>query len=189
MTICLRRREFLAALGGAAAWQLAARAQQLVIPTIGFLDSTTANARAIAGFVKGRNVAIEFRWPEGKLDRLSELANDLVRKRVAAIATNAVYSLAAVKAATSTIPTVFVTGGDPVAGGYTNRPAGKPGAPRRSGGPLSLALCAGNPARPAVRADPSVDGRACRQLPAGIQPHGRDRQRRHTGPSAGRLKT
>jgi putative ABC transport system substrate-binding protein len=138
MTPCIRRREFLAALGGAAARPLAASAQQPVIPTIGFLDSTTASARAVqvlafrqglseAGFVEGRNVAIEFRWAEGKLDRLSELANDLVRKRVAAIATNAVYSLAAVKAATSTIPTVFVTGGDPVQGGYApslNRPAG-----------------------------------------------------------------
>jgi putative ABC transport system substrate-binding protein len=98
MSICLLRREFIAALGGAVAWPVAARAQQPVIPTIGFLDSTTANARAIqvlafrqglreAGFVAGRNVAIEFRWAEGKLDRLSELANDLVRKRVAAIAT------------------------------------------------------------------------------------------------------
>jgi putative ABC transport system substrate-binding protein len=80
-----------------------------------------------AGFVEGRNLAIEFRWAEGKLDRLSELANDLVRRRVAAIATNAVYSLAAVKAATSTIPTVFVTGGDPVETGFAtslNRPEG-----------------------------------------------------------------
>src|SRR5215831_471521 len=124
----MKRREFIILVGGAAAWPIAARAQQPVIPTIGFLDSTTANARAIqllafrqglseAGFVEGRNVAIEFRWAEGKLDRLPELANDLVRKRVTAIATNAVYSLAAVRAATSTIPTVFVTGGDPVGGG------------------------------------------------------------------------
>jgi putative ABC transport system substrate-binding protein len=135
----MRRRDFVTLFGGAAAgWPLAAPAQQPVIPTIGFLDSTTAKARAIqvlafrqglgeAGFVEGRNVAIEFRWAEGKLDQLSELANDLVRKRVAAIATNAVYSLVAVKAATSTIPTVFVTGGDPVQSGYTpslNPPAG-----------------------------------------------------------------
>jgi hypothetical protein len=72
-----------------------------------------------AGFVEGRNVAIEFRWAEGKLDRLPEFANDLVRRwNVAAIATNAQYSPSTVTAATSTIPPVFVTGGDPFEIGY-----------------------------------------------------------------------
>jgi putative ABC transport system substrate-binding protein len=108
------------------------------MPTVGFLDNTTATSRAAqvlafrqalseAGFVEGRNLAIEFRWAEGKIDRLPELADDLVRRRVAAIATNAQYSLAAAKAATSTIPIVFVTGADPVERGYApslNRPAG-----------------------------------------------------------------
>jgi putative tryptophan/tyrosine transport system substrate-binding protein len=134
----MKRREFMAGLGSAAAWPVVARAQQPAMPTIGFLDSTTATARAVqvlafrqglseAGFVEGRNVAIEFRWADGKLDRLPELADDLVRRRVAAIATNAQYSLSAVKAATSTIPTVFITGGDPVETGYAtnvNQPAG-----------------------------------------------------------------
>jgi putative ABC transport system substrate-binding protein len=135
----MKRRDFLTLVGcAAAAWPLTARAQQGVVPTIGFLDSTSATARATqvlafrqgfseAGFIDGRNVTIEFRWAEGKTDRLPELANDLVRRKVAAIATNAVYSLAAVKAATSTIPTVFVTGGDPIDQGYVtslNRPGG-----------------------------------------------------------------
>jgi hypothetical protein len=92
----MRRREFIALLGGGLAWPLAARAQQP--PVIGFLHSGSPepNAKRVAGlrkgladagFVEGKNVAIEFRWAEGKDDRLPELASDLVRQRVAVIAT------------------------------------------------------------------------------------------------------
>jgi putative ABC transport system substrate-binding protein len=99
------------------------------MPVIGFLDNTSERARAVhvlafrqglseVGFVEGHNVAIEFRWADGKLDQLPPLANDLVRRKVAVIATNAQYSLRAVSAATSTIPIVFVTGGDPINSGY-----------------------------------------------------------------------
>jgi putative ABC transport system substrate-binding protein len=135
----MRRREFVTLLGGAAAgWPLAARAQQQrALPVIGFLDSTTAAARANrvsgfrqglnqVGFVDGRNVAIEFRWAEGQLDQLPALTADIVRRPVDAIMADGPF-VAAVKAATSTIPIVFVTGADPVAGGYVtslNQPGG-----------------------------------------------------------------
>jgi putative ABC transport system substrate-binding protein len=134
----MRRRDFIILLGGAAAgWPLAARAQQGALPVIGFLDSTTAAVRANRvfgfrqglnqlGFVDGRNVAVEFRWAEGQLHQLPALTADIVRRPVAAIMADGPF-VAAVKAATSTIPIIFVTGGDPVAGGYVtslNRPGG-----------------------------------------------------------------
>jgi putative ABC transport system substrate-binding protein len=133
----MRRREFIAGLGGAAAWPLMAGAQQPTMPVIGILNSTTAATTSYriaafreglneAGFVDGRNVAIELRFAEGHFDRLPALAADLVGRRVAVIVTD-YPSARAAKATTSTIPIVFVAGADPVDGGLVsrlNRPGG-----------------------------------------------------------------
>ena len=123
----IRRREFVMLLGGVAAWPLAARGQPTAMPVIGYLESKGAAASAYqveafrkglseAGFVEGRNVAIEYRWADDQLDRLPGMAADLVRRRVAAIVTPNSSTPAAI-AATSTIPIVFVSGSDPVEGG------------------------------------------------------------------------
>jgi putative ABC transport system substrate-binding protein len=133
----LRRREFIAFLGGAAAvWPLAASAQQQM-PVVGFLNGaspTELGSRVVAfrdglaekGYVEGHSVAIEYRWGLGQYERLPEMAVDLVRHRVAVIAaTGGVPSVRAAKAATSEIPIVFTMGGDPVAFGLVaslNRP-------------------------------------------------------------------
>ena len=122
MRICLRRREFIAGLGGAAAWPLAVNAQQTK-PTIGWLtdalpprDVIDAFRRGLAeiGFLEGRDVTVEYHTTDGHSERLSPLLADLVLRRVAVILAATTASAVAAKAATRTIPVVFEMGGDPV---------------------------------------------------------------------------
>ena len=120
----MRRREFIAGLGSAAAWPVVARTQS-AMPVVGYLGAGSADTSLSlvpflqglmeTGFVEGRNVKIEYRWAEGRFDRLPALATDLVNRRVTVIHANGgVFPALAAKAATATIPIVFQAGGDPI---------------------------------------------------------------------------
>ena len=125
----MRRRAFISLLGGAAAWPLAARAQQPgKLPTIGFLVAGTPSSHSqwVAalvrrlhelGWIEGRTVAIEYRWAEGRTDRFDEIAAEFVRRKVDVIVTSATAAIVAAKQATSVIPIVFAAAGDPVGTG------------------------------------------------------------------------
>src|SRR5712675_2070623 len=125
----MQRREFMAGLGSTAAWPMAVGAQQPKMPVVGFVHSATSHLFAgyvrvfhqglsEAGYVEGRNVAIEYRWAENQYDRLPALVADLVRRQVAVVAALGTPEAQAAKAGTATIPIVFITANDPIRLGF-----------------------------------------------------------------------
>ena len=183
----MRRREFITGLGSAAAWPVVARAQQAAVPVIGFIHPETPDlakylVRAFrqglneTGYVEGRNVTIDYRWAQSQNDRLPALTADLVRRRATVIVTSSTLGVSAAKAATTTIPVAFYTGGDPVALGFVaslSRPGGNlTGVTGLNGelGPKRLELL--HELLPAVSTIPVLvdrNGRSAGALPSEIQ--------------------
>jgi putative ABC transport system substrate-binding protein len=151
MTVNIGRRQLLAALSGAAAWPLAARAQQPVLPVVGFLNSGAPTERASLvaafrqglaelGYIENQNVTIEYRWAEGEYARLPALITDLMRRQPTVVAVGDGPTALAAKAAISTVPVVFVSGGDVVEIGLVtslSHPAGNLTGVNLIAGPLS----------------------------------------------------
>ena len=177
----IKRRQFIAGLAGAAAWPVVARAQQPTMPVVGWLDRQSPETErevlsafrmglAETGYVEGRNVIVEYHWAENDSDRLSALAADLVRRRVAVIVAPDTSSALAAKAATQSIPIVFRTGTDPVALGLVasfNRPSGN----------LTGVTSVGAEIIPKRLAPPALHPPLLHPLRHPLRPHPRDTRR------------